>query len=300
MNRLSADEPIPGIRRVLVPFNRPDQWPNGDWQPIPLADFERQLDRVAAGRSRPRPYIERADYSATLVDGEWHDARVEWRTARPDTFQSLLTLGQMNLNISQLAWSASEPNATPSKAVSVAALWGTTPEGTTGIVLDRRQGRLVGEWSRTGRKLPASTEFDLELPPAAMSRLTLKVPAGLVLGSTAGDVWRTEKTSAPGWNEWRLDLGSRTSARLRVAPLPDSNTASPLIIVRNNLNYAVSTEVVRLLAEFVLEPLETVIRDVRLEVNPEIQVTSVEYGDGGAVAWQSSETVEGRVYSCRI
>src|SRR5260221_3094324 len=144
--RLAADESIPGIRRVRVPFNRPDLWPDGDWQPIPLAELERQLDRAAAGRSRPRPFIERAEYSATLVNGQWQDARADWQIARPDAFQSLLVLGQMNLNVSHLAWSAAESNATPSKARTVPALWATTPDGRTGIIVDRREGRLVGEW----------------------------------------------------------------------------------------------------------------------------------------------------------
>ncbi|HEY2250156.1 MAG TPA: hypothetical protein VGH74_03805, partial [Planctomycetaceae bacterium] len=293
---LAADDSLPGIRRVYVPADRPDLWPKGDWQPIPLTELERQLEWAGARLSRPGPCIQRADYSATLVDGELRDGGVEWQIHRPDPFGRMLSVGRMNLNVSKLAWS--EPASTPAdskstkqsaltREVPVPALWGTTPGGTTAIVVDRRQGRLVGDWSLSGRKLAASVEFDLELPPATMSRITLKIPAGLVLSSTAGEVTSTAETAEPGWKEWRVNLGSRTTARLRVCTGADPATARPLIIVRSNLNYVVRSEAVRVLAEFAVEPLETLLREVHLDVDPDIQITSVEYGDGGAAAWKS-------------
>ncbi len=295
VGRLAADDSFPEIRRVFVPADLPDQWPNGDWQPIPLQELERQLEQAAAVRRRPAPFIERADFSATYINGELKDTRADWHTVRPDPLLNLLAVGQMNLNFSRLDWSDPDLNALPSKATSVPALWGTTPEGTTGIVVDQRHGRLVGEWSRIGRRLSASTEFDLELPPAAMSSMTLTIPDGLILSSTTGEVSWIRSTSRPGWNDWRVALGSRTSTRLRIAGQADATTARPLIVVRSNLNYVVRSEAVRLLAEFSVESLETVLRDVQLAIDPEIQVTSVEYGDGGAVAWQSTQTRDGRL-----
>ena len=286
---LAADESLPGIRRVFVPADRPDQWPNGDWQPIPLGELERLLDTAAIGRRRPRPFIERADYRATLVDDEMRDAQVEWHVRRPDAFLSLLSTDDMNLNVSQLLWSNPDSKTTP-----IPALWGTTPDGTTGIVVDRRQGRLVGEWSLTGRKLAASVEFELKLPPATTSRITLKIPAGLVLSSTAGEVSSTAGPSEPGWTEWVVNFGSRTAARLRVAGQADPTASRPLVVVRSSLNYVVRSEAVRLLAEFAVESLESVLREVHLVVDPEIQITAIENGDGGAVAWQMAETADGR------
>ncbi len=274
---------------MLVPADRPDQWPNGDWQPIPLAELERQLDTAAIGRRRPRPFIERAEYRATLVHDELRHARVEWHARRPDSLLSLMSAGEMNLNVSKLIWSD-----TDSKAPMIPALWGTTPEGTTGIVVDRRQGLLVGEWSVTGRQLAASVEFDLKLPPATTSRIALKVPAGLVLSSTAGEVTSNAVPAEPGWTEWNVKLGSRTSVRLRVAPQADATAARPLVIVRSNLNYVVRSEAVRLLAEFAVESLESVLREVHLAVDPDIQITSIENGDGGAVAWRTAEMPDGR------
>jgi hypothetical protein len=287
---LAADESAPEIRRVFVPADRPDLWPTGDWQPIPLGELERLLDTAAVERRRPLPFIERAEYQATLVDDELRDARVEWHSRRPDSISSLLKAGEMNLNVSHLAWF--EPD---SKTIPVPALWGTTPDGATVIVVDRRQGRLVGEWSLSGRKLAASVEFDLKLPPATTSRVTLRMPSGLVLSSTAGEVTSNAQPADPNWTEWSVNLGSRTAVRLRVARRADATAARPLVIVRSNLNYVVRSEAVRLLAEFTVEPLESVLREVHLAVDPEIQITAIENGDGGAVAWRMAETPDGRV-----
>ena len=48
-----------------------------------------------------------------------------------------------------------------------------------------------------------------------------------------------------------------------------------------------------MLAEFTVEPLETRLREVVLDVDPEIQISSVEYGDGTAAAWKSTQSPDG-------
>src|SRR5262249_858916 len=98
-----AREALPAVRRVFVPADREQAWPAGNWQPVSLADFERQLDAArAADRGRPGTYLERAEYSATLVDAELRDARLEWTVRRPDLGVSVLSAGRLNLNVSQL------------------------------------------------------------------------------------------------------------------------------------------------------------------------------------------------------
>src|SRR5262249_23488860 len=151
---------------------------------------------------------------------------------RPDPTVSALSVGRLNLNVSKLSWAAAGPTGRP-----VPALWGTTPEGSTAIIVDRSSGRLDGAWSLAGRPLAASTEVDVEPVPAALSQLTLRVPGGLILTASAGDLAPPVAAPEPGWNEWRLNLGSQTSCRLRTAPPADGKSARPLILVRDNLNY---------------------------------------------------------------
>ena len=70
----------------------------------------------------------------------------------------------------------------------------------------------------------------------------------------------------PGWNEWRLNLGSQTACRLRAAPPPDANSARPLILVRDNLNYYVKSEAVRVLADFDIDVLQHFRADHEVEL----------------------------------
>jgi hypothetical protein len=285
-----AHDPLPIVRRIFVPADREQLWPSGKWQPVAPADLERQLEAArVADRGRPAGCLERAEYSATVVDSELRDARLEWTVRRPDPTVSSLSAGQLNLNVSKLSWAAAGHAGRP-----VPALWGTTPEGSTVIVVDRSSGRLVGAWSLPGRRLAASTEFDLELVPAAVSQLTLRVPAELVLTASAGELSSPVAASEPGWNEWRLNLGSQTSCRLRTAPPADLKTARPLVLVRDNLNYYVKSEAARVLADFEIDVLESTVHELRLSVDPEIQVTAVEYGDDGVAAWKSVPAVTGR------
>src|SRR5262245_4964613 len=63
-----ARELLPIVRRIFVPADRERVWPAGNWQPVALEDFERQLEAArVADRGRPGTYLERAEYSATLV-----------------------------------------------------------------------------------------------------------------------------------------------------------------------------------------------------------------------------------------
>src|SRR5579872_1361272 len=86
---------LPAIRRVFVPIDQPDRWPKGDWQPIERAEWERRMDAARnAMRERPVTFVERAEYSATLVDGELKRGRLDWHVRRPDPGSSLLSLGR--------------------------------------------------------------------------------------------------------------------------------------------------------------------------------------------------------------
>lgn len=287
---------VPDLRRVYVPAERLEAVLEGDWQPIELPELRRLVTQVrAARRERPATVLEQAEYSAVLIDGDLSNARLEWSVQRPDAELPFLPVGRMNLNVSSLDWL--EPGTGGSRAP---AIWGSLPAGSTAILVDRARGKLVGQWSLPGRKLAASTEFEFEIPPATISRLVLRIPAGLALTATAGQLSGPAPARETGWNDWRLILGSETSCRLRVAPPPDPGALRPLVVVRSNVSYFVRSEAVRLLAEFDADVLESPVQELRLLVDPEVQVTAVEYGDDGALAWHATRTAAGHEIVVRL
>ena len=303
---------LPLVRRIKVPAQLPEVWPKGDWQPFTLSEFERRM-RLAesASRGRPDTFLERAEYTATVTGAELTDARLEWSVRRTDAGPRLLSLGRLNLNVANLEWSDPdlprpelETRRVSEGAVEwrdpaflrpkMPALWGTDPAGITAIVIDRPRGKLVGDWNVAGRPLAASTEFDVELCPAEISRLTLRVPSGLVLTASAGELSAPTAAAQSGWNEWRLNLGSRTSCRLRLAAPPDATLKKPLVLVRSSLNYFVKPEAVRVLGDFEIDVLESSRRELRLMVDPDVQVTAVEIGDDSATLWRTAVTSAGQ------
>src|SRR5437762_11082792 len=78
-DHLVPGDVLPVLRRVLVPADRPQVWPAGDWQPVELAELERQFAAArAAERTRPGTFVEQADYTATVTDSELREGRLDW------------------------------------------------------------------------------------------------------------------------------------------------------------------------------------------------------------------------------
>jgi hypothetical protein len=300
-SRVAADgssapnAPSPAIRRIYVPADLPALWPTGDWQPIPLHDLERQLDAANAARMRPAPFIEHAQYSARFTDGALHDGQFSWSIQRPTPAVRLLSLGELNLNLDGLTWTGTDLHRLPGAVVC-----GISPQGSSVLLVEGQTARLNGQWNLEGRRLATSTEFDFQLAPAAMSQLRITVPAGMLVSNSAGESPRPLQTSEAGWTEWQVRLGSRTHARVRIAQPPDAAAARPLNVARSSVSYRVRSEDVRLFAEFELEVLESSLRELRLQTDPEIQVTSIDYGDGGVVSWRQLPSDRGPVLAVQL
>lgn len=286
---------LPSIRRVFVPAAAPNQWPAVDWEPLPLAEFERKL--AVARRTAPESSIlglQRAEYQATLVGNTLEQGQLEW-TPWPAARTRFLSLEPLNLALSNLKWIGADPGP-----VQQPVVWGTTPEQTTGILLDRAGARIVGNFALRGSQLARSVEFQLRLPAAAASRLTLRAPDGLVLSTTAGELSRPRPAPEAGWSLWEVLLGGRSACRLRVSPPAALDVRRPLVEVRSRTNYSVRTEVVRVLAEFELTANEATVRDLRFLVDEGLQITSVEFGDDADVPWISLDPAEGRGILVRL
>ncbi|MBI3866887.1 MAG: hypothetical protein HY290_33825, partial [Planctomycetia bacterium] len=282
--------PVPQLRRIYVPADRPEAWPKGEWHPIPLSSLASRMDEIRAARSRPQPFLEHAEYTAKFNGGELHEGRLEWSIRRPDGPARMLPLGEFNLNVAGLTWATSTADGSRKPVV-----WGTNPRGAASLLVDRSQGRVDGQWSLDGRILAAGTEFDFVLAPATTTRLRITVPAGMVVSTSQGEAPRPLPGPEPGWTEWQVWLGSRTHVRLRIEPSADPAAARPLNVARTSISYSVRSEAVRLFAEFDLDVLESSLREVRILIDPDVQVTSIEYGDGGVVSWRLQTGEQGTV-----
>ncbi|MFN0056579.1 MAG: hypothetical protein ACKV0T_30905 [Planctomycetales bacterium] len=281
----AADETVPNsppkVHKVFVPAGTPSQWPPGDWRPLPLEELERRLRRAQRGDPRDEVVsLEQAEYRAALIGNELQRGRFSWIPRRGLDGPEFLTLDPLNVSLAHLNQrQAGIETLTP-------VTWGTAPSGTAGMLLDGRCAEVTGEWSLRGRRLARSTEFDLRVVPASVTRLLLELPEGLSLAASTGELAAPRPAESSGWSIWELHLGSRTQCRLRITPPVAAGSRQPLLLGSSRTNYVVRPEIVRFLAEFELEACETTLSEVRFALDQGLQVTAVEYGNDGDVVWR--------------
>ncbi|MGH7202701.1 MAG: hypothetical protein ACREJB_18995, partial [Planctomycetaceae bacterium] len=274
--RAEDQNTLPPLRKVLVPADRPGEWPRGDWQPVPIEEF-RAL--VEAARPKPpephRVWIEQAEYSATLVDDTLRGGKLTWSVRHAGEGPALLPLGPLDLAVRDLTW--------PDRA----AVWGTSAGGTLSAWIDRPDGTLSGAWALQGRQLSRSVEFQLGLAPAVVSRITLRVPVGRTLRASDGQV-RGPEPDGEGWNRWRVELGSGTQCHLTIAQETDAAESEPAVLVESDVRYAVREEGLELEAEIYLEALGAPLTTFALALPAECNVVAIHYGDT-PLMWRSAD-----------
>ncbi|MGQ0634188.1 MAG: hypothetical protein ACT4QC_06245 [Planctomycetaceae bacterium] len=281
------DRQLPRVRRIYVPADAPAHWPRGDWQPIPLAEFDElyrsaqaaEAESLAAG-------IDLADYSAVLVGEGLAAGRLVWNLRPALQLPATIALDPLDLPVSNLLW-ASNGRAEP-------AIWGADAAGRMRLLVDRPSFVVNGEWSLRGRRPARSLEFDLRLAPAAVSRVTIEAPDSQVLSTSVGDVLGPRPGTQAGWSSWTVAIGGERACRLRFEPRPGSGLVRPLLVTNRKSSFTVRPEVIRLQAEFEPDVLESPVRQFTLHVDHGVQLTQIEYGDGGELSWNRRDTDEGQ------
>lgn len=209
-----AEEKPPTVRHVFVPADNPKVWPKGDRELVPFEEYlelrnANQLVRPARGTS-----IEWQSLSATfdpsrgvLTDGRW-EAEVRGSEKQP----RLLSLEPLDLPISELKWTDGD------------AVWGTAPSGESLVLVDAAERRLEGKFSRQGRRLQRTWQFDLRLATATVSEFKVRVPAKYSVICSDATIRGPLTSGEEGWRLWQLNLGSQSRCEVLVV---ESQTAAP-------------------------------------------------------------------------
>jgi hypothetical protein len=273
----SAD-PEPPTRSITpIPVNsdRPDTWPDGDWVPIRGQMLKDLLERSQAKPQQPRKtWIERATYTATFDGSNLRGGRLTADIRHDSKQAELLSLEPLNLAVSEMSWT-DKP-----------AIWGTLGDGRTALLVDGKHTALVGRWNLTGRKLPRSVEFDVQIPSAAVSRIHLTLPEGFVVSASIGESRRIDGNGNGELDEWELELGSQTRCRITIRRRPDRAAARPLVLVESNHSYVVREDGIQLQAEFHLETVNAPVNLLVFNIPAGVNVYSVSYGSNSSLTWR--------------
>lgn len=285
------------VKRLFVPADRPEDWPQGDWEAIGREDFQKLLAGLKPEKPKPASAkIQLARYRA-VFNGKHLTAgrlRAEVRQSAP---QRLLSMDSCRLAITSLEWDA---NGKPTKA-----LWGNAADGRMLLVLPSRpeteppiDWKLQGEWNASGRQYSNRVEFELSLLPAAINEMELLLPKAWALASSAGSVAGPLPVAdgsvfapmAEGQKErfrlWRISLGSESQARLTLSQAATNAPARPLVLAEADTTYAVQERELQIEARYELEVAYAPISQVVFEVPRRIRIFSVTYGGDANLSWQ--------------
>jgi hypothetical protein len=214
--------------------------------PIRLATFARVRDRVllvllvllagtsAAAQEERAPVrpataegvavVQSARYSARLENDDLVDGIASFEVAKRGTGTALLDWSEVTVPLSGL--SANDQPAIWGTAISRS---GSTLDQQRLVVIDASDTQLQGQWSAQGVKVEDRVLFDLSLPPALHSTLTLELPRNWSLTSTHGLVSGPLETDSDEGSEetvsWTVDLGRHHTTTLRLDPADPASVA---------------------------------------------------------------------------
>ena len=282
------DNSAASFRRVPVPADRPDLWPKGSWQAVPLDEFQRLLKAARTRRPRLKPvWIERAIYTATFAGRSLRGGRLTATVRRTSHRNELLTLDPLNLPLLHPVWSGHD------------AVWGTTREGRTALIVRWPRDTLRARWSLAGRRLVSGVEFDIHVAPAGVSRLELRLPDGYQLAASAGVV--SKPTAAEtGWKLWRVDLGSLADTRVTIGRVAQQTALRPLILADTDTSYVVRREGTQFQTSYNLEIVQAPVTHLRFQVPPELDIDRLTYGGEETLSWQSKPSAHGKTIVVRL
>ncbi|TXT16895.1 MAG: Uncharacterized protein FD138_4664, partial [Planctomycetota bacterium] len=280
----AADKP-PAVRHVFVPVDNPKVWPKGDRELVPFDEYlELREANQPARAARRGASIEWQSLSATfdptrgvLTDGRW-EAEVRSSDKKP----RLLPLEPLDLPISELKWSDGD------------AVWGTTPAGETLLLVDAAERRLEGKFSRQGRHLQRTWQFDLRLATATATELKLRVPAKYSLTCSAATIRGPLTSGEEGWRLWQLNLGGQSRCEVLITESQSAAPTMPVIVYEQNSSYVLREAEIEVQCEFNAEVFHTPKGTLEFIVPDDLTVYTIGFAGDSRLSWRELPRVPGQ------
>lgn len=270
----SSNAPNFQFRKIELPEGELSRIPLKDWIPISPDEFESLLKRIQSSVDPADSCsITRAHYSAEFREGMLRDGRFALSVQKFGSGSRPLILSPCSLPVREIAW-RDRP-----------ASGGTNTSGQQVITVDREAGELVGKWDLASRSVEEGTEFELEIPQAAISTLELNLPEefGLTVGDPTISV--TKATPEEGKRNWSLILGSRTKCRLIIRKQETSKDIAPTLVCRQESSYSLRRDGIRLREQIQMHPVGGGIQNLSFQVDSGLQVLSVSLGADIPLQW---------------
>ncbi len=284
-----SDRTASSYRRIFVPQDELQSQVKG-LLPMKREEFDRRL--AAASTTAPDASaglrITRAVYQARLEGEDLVAGQARLEISASAGTAGLLALEPCNLALGIGTWEETPPRR---------AVLGIGPRNVLSLHADK-SGTVVLPWSRRGQTTDeGALEFDLELPPASLQHMRLRLPAHLQLTAAQGLVLRADPPVAEdGMSEWIVELGGMARARLRVDDKAKASAAGNLALIKEQVRYSLTLTDLAADYEFQLDLHGRALTIAHLQPDPRLRVTGVTVR-GQPVEWSLAGDEKGRTLS---
>lgn len=283
------------LNRVFVPAGKPETWPEGDWVPISSA----RLDELLANQSRPAPkivQIDRAEYRAelnpqklALVNGT---GQLQFSSQVPtDRF---ISISPCNVTWSAARWA--DPTAER-------PVIGFDDAAQLQVAVPAPSSELQMEWQLAGNRRLSGVEFDLKVPRASSSQLTVLAPLGWTLSSNTGIV--TKDAVVNGTASWIVAFGQQTNVRL-MAVFDDEKSlvgkGNPSLVYQQSLLWTLSRGRLEGNLDLTIDPQSNANSPMLVTLPSEVHVDALLISGRAATTSEFTESVAGsqRILSIKL
>lgn len=250
-----------------------------------LHELQLKTDDQREQQPAPSPAIAHASYNATLSEQTLTAGTLQFRLDASRTTDSVI-LGPTNLR--QLAFTV---NGRPTASAALA-------DGRLSLLTAADSLQLSATWSAEGTATGDGTRFELQLPPAAVTELTLTTDANIVVTSPNAIV-RPAVTADNGSLHYTLH-----PRRSRLLTLICSRSDAPGInpvFGPVTLNTAFNVTEDSVFAEWALVfPPDLQKDSITFSVDPDCRITDILTDTGSFVSWKLSEEAPRRLTISRI
>ncbi|MBD3673760.1 MAG: hypothetical protein HUJ26_09580 [Planctomycetaceae bacterium] len=260
------------IRKIYVPADSPESWPEGDWIPVP-SDRLRDPSAEPDAESFSPAWARSAKYEASLQGNSLvrGNLRVEIEHARhsdSQVHQSLLPWTDTTLAVSNLNWESG-----PAKL-------GNGEDGTPYLMASPQHKILTGNWTYEGRALSGGAFFTLQFPPSAVTEFLLHIPRRHELKLFDSVPVKELSTESPREQTFQLSLGSRAKVRFFVSfgTADKTHKREPQLFTRAETLVLLARDQSRVRQELLIESLGSPVKSIKLPVPTNLKVRSIEYG----------------------
>ena len=272
----SGSSPVLQYRRQLVPESEVELRVQQGYMAMRRERFDQMLAEIngqsADPSGGPVVHIQRAVYTARWENGQLVDGQAELDIRHSGSAPVPLSFSPLGVAIVRPEWTDDAKRT---------AILGLDSSGNAVLIVDR-SATLVFNWSL--QALPESSEpnvFRLQFPPATLNELRLALPPDVLPVVDQGFVEPFERP--PGEDSerrtWLLQLRGERPTELQIVPREAAAERRQLVMMRQASRYGFTNAGLDYKTTFSLDVHYAPLRELAIEVDPELRVLAARLGD---------------------